>query len=156
VTARYVTELPNEAATAAVGSSLAAVLPERAVVYLEGDLGAGKTTLVRALLRALGHAGAVRSPTYTLIEPYQVSGHSIYHLDLYRLSHPEELEDIGIRDILALPCILLVEWPERGVGALPRPDLRLSLSAAGKGRTLEARADTRTGGQILQQAGLVC
>lgn len=148
-----VLDLPDEAATAAVGGWLAPALPRRAVVFLEGDLGAGKTTLVRALLRALGFAGAVRSPTYTLIEPYELGGRNIYHLDLYRLGSPEELEDIGIRDIVGEPSILLVEWPERGVGALPAPDLRLSLSVAGTGRTLQVQPMTDVGGKILNKAG---
>lgn len=149
-------DLPDEAATVAVGAWLAPALPQRAVVFLEGDLGAGKTTLVRALLRALGHAGAVRSPTYTLIEPYELAGRNVYHMDLYRLGSADELEDIGIRDLVGEPSILLVEWPERGAGALPPPDLQLSLSVAGTGRTLQVQPMTNAGGKILKQAGDFC
>jgi tRNA threonylcarbamoyladenosine biosynthesis protein TsaE len=146
--------LPEEAATVAAGARLAPAMPERAVVYLEGDLGAGKTTLVRALLRALGHEGAVRSPTYTLIEPYEIDGRTIYHLDLYRLGSADELEDLGFRDLLAQPCLILVEWPERGRGVLPPPDLRLSLSESGTGRQLEIRAETDSGVAALQAAAI--
>jgi tRNA threonylcarbamoyladenosine biosynthesis protein TsaE len=149
----YVVELPDEAATVAVGRRLALALPQSVLIYLEGDLGAGKTTLVRALLRALGHEGAVRSPTYTLIEPYELTGHDVFHLGLYRLGSPDELEDIGIRDILAVPCVLLVEWPEKGRGVLPPPDLRLSLAAAGLGRLLGLRATTATGAKVLKDSG---
>ncbi len=147
-------QLPDETATADFGARLASVLPEQAVIFLEGDLGAGKTTLVRALLRALGHQGAVRSPTYTLVEPYEIADRSLYHLDLYRLGSPEELEDIGIRDLLAQPCVLLIEWPERGAGVLPEPDLRLILTAAGAGRALTVRAATPLGGKLLKDAGV--
>lgn len=149
----YLVELPDEAATIAVGRRLALALPQSVLIYLEGDLGAGKTTLVRALLRALGHKGAVRSPTYTLIEPYELTGHDVFHLDLYRLGSPDELEDIGIRDILALPCVLLVEWPEKGRGVLPPPDLQLSLVAAGSGRLLSLQAMTAAGAKLLKDSG---
>lgn len=154
MTIERVLELPDEAATAAFGARLALVLSAQAVIFLEGDLGAGKTTLVRALLRALGHQGAVRSPTYTLVEPYEIAGRSLYHLDLYRLGSPEELEDIGIRDLLAQPCVLLIEWPERGVGVLPEPDLRLTLTAAGAGRVLTVQAATAAGDKLLKDAGV--
>jgi len=136
----YLVELPDEAATIAVGRRLALALPQSVLIYLEGDLGAGKTTLVRALLRALGHKGAVRSPTYTLIEPYELTGHDVFHLDLYRLGSPDELEDIGIRDILALPCVLLVEWPEKAGDRAWPSALRLSLDfAEGGARRLTAQ-----------------
>lgn len=125
--------LPDEAATLALGAVLARVLPGQACVHLEGDLGAGKTTLVRGLLRAAGHSGAVRSPTYTLVEPYAVARSDIFHLDLYRLADPEELEFIGLRDFIDRG-LLLIEWPDRGAGVLPPPDLVIQLGHEGSGR----------------------
>ncbi|MCP5137356.1 MAG: tRNA (adenosine(37)-N6)-threonylcarbamoyltransferase complex ATPase subunit type 1 TsaE [Gammaproteobacteria bacterium] len=105
-------------------------------VHLRGDLGAGKTTLVRAWLRGLGHQGAVRSPTYTLIEPYELDTGPGYHLDLYRLGDPEELEYLGLRDLLEVPALCLVEWPERGVGVLPPADLTIAIEHTGEARKL--------------------
>jgi len=127
--------LADAEATAALGARLAGALPARGSLHLHGDLGAGKTTLVRGLLRALGHAGPVRSPTYTLVEPYRLAGdRQLFHLDLYRLSDPEELELIGLRELTAEGC-LLVEWPERGAGVLPAPLLRVHLAARATGRS---------------------
>jgi tRNA threonylcarbamoyladenosine biosynthesis protein TsaE len=142
--------LPDEQATQALGADLGAALPPQAVVFLHGDLGAGKTTLVRALLRALGYEGAVRSPTYTLVEPYQLSGRAVYHLDLYRLADPEELEFLGLRDMLAEPCLMLIEWPQRGTGMLPAPDLHVRLVAAGAGRHVEVEAASAAGEAALE------
>lgn len=121
-------------ATEAIGAALAAVLPVTLVVYLRGDLGAGKTTFVRGLLRGAGHRGPVRSPTYTLVEPYELPRRTIYHLDLYRLGDPEELEYLGIRDLVGPESVLLVEWAERGAGFLPEPDLEVRLEYRGAGR----------------------
>ena len=126
--------LPDPAATEALGRNLAALLPPAATVYLQGPLGAGKTCLARGLLRALGHRGTVRSPTYTLVEPYEAAGLRLLHLDLYRLANAEELEFLGLRDWLGEPHVLLVEWPERGAGVLPAPDLDIRLAPAGSGR----------------------
>lgn len=125
--------LPHEAATLALGAALAPQLPVIGCVHLEGDLGAGKTTLVRGLLRAAGHEGAVRSPTYTLIEPYPLARGNVFHLDLYRLADPEELEFIGLRELLG-QGLLLVEWPAQGHGVLPAADWRIELSPSGSGR----------------------
>lgn len=125
--------LADEAATTALGAQLAE-LPAGGLVHLQGPLGAGKTTLVRGMLRALGHQGSVRSPTYTLVEPYQVGAVAVAHLDLYRLGDPEELEELGIRDYFEAGTWLLVEWPERGVGVLPAPDLVIRLQVEGSGR----------------------
>jgi len=125
--------LPDESATLALGAALWPQLPVTGCVYLSGDLGAGKTTLVRGLLRAAGHEGAVRSPTYTLIEPYELAGRRIFHLDLYRLGDPEELEFIGLRELLGRG-LLLVEWPGQGHGVLPAPDWTIDLAADGQAR----------------------
>ncbi|MGB5834822.1 MAG: tRNA (adenosine(37)-N6)-threonylcarbamoyltransferase complex ATPase subunit type 1 TsaE [Thiohalocapsa sp.] len=129
--------LPSEAAQLECGRALAQRLRgRRGVVFLHGDLGAGKTTLVRGLLRELGHEGPVRSPTYTLIEPYETAGQLIYHLDLYRLGDPEEVEFLGLRDLLDGEGLLLVEWPERGAGVLPEADLIIQIDHAPPGRRL--------------------
>ena len=117
-----------------LGAALAAACQRPFVVFLEGELGAGKTTLVRGFLRALGHAGTVRSPTFTLIEPYEFPAGPVFHLDLYRLGDPEELTYLGLRDLLGNRAILLVEWPERGLGELPAPDLRIAIEHAVQGR----------------------
>lgn len=151
-----------EAATAdemrALGARLAtalcgASLVEPFVLGLSGDLGAGKTTLVGGLLAALGHEGPARSPTYSLIEPYRLGGRDVYHCDLYRLRDPEELEDIGLRDLLAGPSLLLVEWPERAGDRLRAPDLALHLEYAGDGRTVSVRPASDAGQRVT--AGLV-
>lgn len=116
-----------------LGQWLAATRPAQAVVQLRGDLGAGKSTLARALLRALGVTGAIRSPTYTLIERYPLAdGHEAWHLDLYRIGQAEELDFLGLDEGSA--SLWLVEWPERGAGALPPTDLELGLEIEGKGR----------------------
>jgi tRNA threonylcarbamoyladenosine biosynthesis protein TsaE len=106
------------------------------LVFLEGDLGAGKTTLVRGLLRGLGHQGPVRSPTYTLVESFELPGALVHHLDLYRIADPEELEYLGIRDLLNDASLVLVEWPERGAGVLPAPDLEVVIAHRDGGRSL--------------------
>lgn len=126
-------ELPDEAATTGLGQALAGCLRGGTVVHLEGELGAGKTTLVRGLLRALGHQGAVRSPTYTLVEEYPFDSVTIHHFDLYRLGDPEELEYLGIRDYFRADTVALIEWPERGCGFLPKADLTVQLDYAGAG-----------------------
>ena len=125
--------LDDADATEALGARLAQTLPARAVVYLHGDLGAGKSTLARALLRALGVTGTIRSPTYTLVEQYPLAtGGIALHLDLYRIGDPGELEFLGLDEDAAR--LWLVEWPERGAGGLPAPDLRVQLAVAGEGR----------------------
>jgi len=133
MTAEVDVPLPDVEATEALGASLANLQPP-GLITLEGVLGAGKTTLVRGFLRALGHAGSVKSPTYTLVEPYRVAGRDVYHMDLYRLADPEELEELGVRDYFAATAWVLVEWPERGEPVLPTPDLTVRLATEGEGR----------------------
>lgn len=126
--------LTDEAEQLALGAALWNAGLRQGAVYLRGDLGAGKTTLTRGLLRAAGHQGTVKSPTFTLVEPYQVHGLWLFHLDLYRLEEPEELELLGIRDLFDPSALLMVEWPERGYGILPSPRLDIRLSHRGRGR----------------------
>jgi tRNA threonylcarbamoyladenosine biosynthesis protein TsaE len=126
--------IKDEAAMLALGAQLARRFPNGGLITLHGDLGAGKTTLVRGLLRALGHTGVVKSPTYTLVEPYQLASRDIYHFDLYRLADPEELEYMGIRDYLRPDALCLVEWPEKAGEMLPTPDLQVHIHHAGLAR----------------------
>jgi len=141
--------LDDEAEQEAFGSQLASVCDGPLLVYLEGDLGVGKTTLARGFLRRFGHRGAVKSPTYTLVEPYDLNGRRVYHLDLYRVADPGELEYLGLREMLAEDALLLVEWPERGAGWLPSPDLRVRIAYAGEGRRVEVGAASPRGEKIL-------
>jgi len=134
--------LKDAAATEAAGAALGPALPQSLVVYLHGDLGAGKTTLVRGLLRALGHPGRVPSPTYTLVEPYELGGWELKHLDLYRIADPEELEFLGVRE---MEGVALIEWPERGGHFLPPPDMSCHLGVVTEGRTLQVKGDTARG-----------
>lgn len=146
-------ELPDAAATEALGARLAQSITP-GIVYLQGDLGSGKTTLTRGLLRGLGHQGKVRSPTYTLVEPYRFDDCAVYHLDLYRLAEPEELEWLGLRDMLAERALLLVEWPERGAGVLPAADLVIQLEYAGPGRRAMLDAASSAGEQLLEKVAV--
>ena len=146
--------LPDEAATIAAGAKIGRALNTGCVVFLVGELGAGKTTFTRGALRALGHAGSVKSPTYTLCEPYDLADEAqLCHLDLYRLSNPEELEFLGIRDYVASGAILLIEWPSKGEGWLPAPDLQVALQATDTGRQLEISALTADGQDLLNRMG---
>ena len=132
-------QIDNEAAMLALGATLAARFPPGGLITLHGDLGAGKTTLVRGLLRALGHDGIVKSPTYTLVEPYSLADLSVYHFDLYRLTDPEELEYMGIRDYLRPDALCLVEWPEQAGNSLPKADLQVFIHHAGDSRRVEIK-----------------
>ncbi|HTA66459.1 MAG TPA: tRNA (adenosine(37)-N6)-threonylcarbamoyltransferase complex ATPase subunit type 1 TsaE [Xanthomonadaceae bacterium] len=144
--------LPDPEATDALGAALAATRPGRAVVYLQGDLGAGKSTLARALLRALGVTGAIRSPTYTLIEPYRLgNGDEAVHLDLYRIAVADELEFLGLDALSAQSSLWLVEWPERGRGILPGADLLIQLETAGDGRDAALTALSAEGSKWLDR-----
>ena len=139
--------LADESQTLALGAEIAGLLRSRfggdACVWLQGDLGAGKTTLCRGILRAFGYEGAVKSPTYTLLEPYQIGDIRILHLDLYRVARADELAYVGLDELLAEPGIRLVEWPERAMGVLPPADICVTLTVEGEHR--RADLDVRTG-----------
>ncbi len=145
--------LDSATATERLGVRLARVLTPGCVVYLHGELGAGKTTLARGLLRGLGHRGTVKSPTYTLVEPYQIGAWRLFHWDLYRLSDPEELEFLGLRDQLDGEAVLLIEWPERGQGELPAADVEIGLDYAGAGRSCRMEAHSEVGIELLARLG---
>lgn len=138
--------LADPAATDALGGALAASQPAGAVVFLEGPLGAGKSSLARAWLRALGVQGAIKSPTYTLVERYPLpGGGEAAHLDLYRLADAGELDFLGLDDLAGQARLWLVEWPDRGAGGLPLPDLRLRLAVDGAGRRAQLEAASERG-----------
>jgi len=134
----------------ALGAELSRSMNAPCIVFLEGDLGAGKTTLVRGFLRERGYMGPVRSPTYTLVEPYPLTDETVFHLDLYRLADAEELEYLGLRDMLQTQNILLIEWPERGQGWLPQADLELHIQHQQDGRKILLHANTPRGERIIQ------
>ncbi len=134
----------------ALGAAMAAVCQGGCVIYLEGELGAGKTTLARGFLRGMGHCGPVKSPTYTLVEPYELPQRSCYHFDLYRLGDPAELEYLGMRDLLQGDAVLLVEWPERGEGELPPPDLVIHIRHQNNARRISLEARSGRGEEVVQ------
>lgn len=152
---RFHTHLHDEAATAALGAALARALAPGLAIYLHGDLGAGKTALTRAMMRAAGYAGHVKSPTYTLAEPYSImiAGEPVelVHFDLYRLSSPEEFLDAGFREHFGNDAICVVEWPEKAEGVLPPADMEILLGISGSGRDIELRALSPLGSQCLDR-----
>ncbi|MGM0450010.1 MAG: tRNA (adenosine(37)-N6)-threonylcarbamoyltransferase complex ATPase subunit type 1 TsaE [Pseudomonadota bacterium] len=146
-------ELPDEQATEALGAALAQTFSTGGVIHLAGDLGVGKTTLARGLMHALGHEGAVRSPTFTLVEPYETLSPKVYHFDLYRLGDPEELEMMGIRDYMEEGALVLIEWPERADGVLSAPECRVELADAGRGRTARIHTNDRIARALSEALG---
>lgn len=142
--------LADEAATLSAGAQLAAHLQSGLTIYLHGDLGAGKTTFVRGLLHGLGHQGKVKSPTYTLVEPYVISRFNIYHFDLYRFVDPEEWEAAGFRDYFNPQTICLVEWPEKAGDLIPQADMDIILQPRDDGRMLQIRSNSSLAEQCLQ------
>ena len=142
--------LANEADTLALGKKIAAVLKPGLVIFLNGNLGAGKTTLVRGILHGLGHQQAVKSPTYNLVEIYNFSRLYLYHFDFYRFNDPYEWEEAGFRDYFNTDSICLIEWPEKAAGLLPDADLKIDFEILETGRNVTIYADTRTGEQCLQ------
>jgi tRNA threonylcarbamoyladenosine biosynthesis protein TsaE len=152
-------DLADSRVTESLGHALARSLPRAvhtggAVVYLQGELGAGKTTCVRSLLRALGVTGLVRSPTYTLVETYILAALTCVHVDLYRLQGLSEVDELGLRDLVGPGCLLMVEWPDRGGAALPPADLDLTLRYAGEARQARLSAKTSLGSRWLENLGL--
>jgi tRNA threonylcarbamoyladenosine biosynthesis protein TsaE len=128
--------LNNAEDTERFGAALWELVPSKCLIFLNGDLGAGKTTLVRGFLRAAGFTGVVKSPTYTLVEEYTIGSRKVFHFDLYRVVDPEELEWIGIRDYLAQNSVCFIEWPDMGKGFLPEPDSIITLITENFGRLL--------------------
>ena len=144
-------ELTSEKTTLKFGAILAPLLKVGGVIHLNGGLGAGKTTLCRGILKAMGHSGAVKSPTFTLVEPYKVSELEVYHFDLYRILDPSELEFIGIDEYFGINKLCLVEWPEKAAGCLPKHDLEFVIEVLQKKRIIEIRANSHGGEKICTQ-----
>jgi tRNA threonylcarbamoyladenosine biosynthesis protein TsaE len=151
--------LADPQATRAQGRCLAGALqlvrPPQLIIYLEGELGAGKTTLARGILEGLGHEGRVPSPTYTLVEPYALSGYRVYHIDLYRIRAARELDDLGLAEQLVCGAVALIEWPDHGAGHVPPADIRLRLDLVPEGRALACEGRTEPGRRVLAHLGPV-
>ncbi|MFY8273673.1 tRNA (adenosine(37)-N6)-threonylcarbamoyltransferase complex ATPase subunit type 1 TsaE [Pseudoalteromonas sp. SSDWG2] len=145
----FVQFLADESATVAFGNQLASLVAQGVVIYLYGDLGAGKTTLTRGIVQGFGHQGKVKSPTYTLVEPYELPEVNIYHFDLYRLADPEELEFMGIRDYFDDSAVCILEWPSKGEGVIPPADLDITLKYIGEAREVTVAARTQRGIDIV-------
>lgn len=155
----FTLDLADEAATLAFAASIAKAIQPSLIIYLHGDLGAGKTTLVRGLLHALGHVGKVKSPTYTLIEPYEIKSNvtsnlMLYHFDLYRFNDEEEWDSAGFRDYFNATSVCVIEWPEKAENVLPTPDLDVTFSVKNVGqllgRSINITAHSILGQQCLQ------
>jgi len=145
------TFLADEAATIAYGQRLAKAINSKGLLTLSGNLGSGKTTLCRGLIQSYGHSGAVKSPTYTLVEPYEIGDKRIYHFDLYRMEDPEELEFIGLWDYLTQEALIIIEWPEKAFGVLPTADLAIQLEQQEKGRKITCSSNTSLGEAVLEK-----
>ena len=143
--------LPAESDTLAMGAALAAGLEPGLVIYLSGELGTGKTTFARGLLRGLGYDGRVKSPSFTLVEPYELSRLYLYHFDFYRFTDPRELDEAGFREHFNPASVCLVEWPEKAAGVVPAADIRIRLQVTGSGRQLELDADTEAGRRCIRK-----
>jgi tRNA threonylcarbamoyladenosine biosynthesis protein TsaE len=154
MTKHFTRYLADEAATLAAGAALAASLKSGLTIYMHGDLGAGKTTFVRGMLHGLGHVGKVKSPTYTLVEPYVVSRFNIYHFDLYRFVDPEEWDAAGFRDYFNPQSLCVVEWPEKAGDLIPQADMDITLLPQGDGRMLNISANSDLAQQCVAQYGL--
>ena len=139
----------NEQAMEHLGGCIADSCQNGSLIFLSGDLGAGKTTLVRGLLRRFGYQGNVKSPTYTIVETYDISNRRIYHLDLYRLHDPEELEYLGVREFSGDKVICLIEWPEQGAEVMLTPDLVVQIGYEGKGRRVKIQKKTSVGVEMV-------
>jgi tRNA threonylcarbamoyladenosine biosynthesis protein TsaE len=155
-TVRCRRHLADEAATLAFGAQLARGLVPGLTFYLEGDLGAGKTTLVRGMLRSLGYNGRVKSPTYTLAETYSLPAFELYHYDLYRMHDPREWLDAGFRDVIGGQAVSLIEWPEKAAGWLPPPDVIIRLTIADEAREVECEAASARGAHYLETCCTLC
>ncbi len=148
--AQYQAVLQDEAATLALATRIAGLLSGGQTLFLHGDLGAGKTTFSRGVITALGHPGTVKSPTYTLVEPYQLKPFTVFHFDLYRLRDAEELEFMGIRDYFRADTLCLIEWPEQGSGYLPVPDLDIHLTFVDGHRRVLLQSQTPAGAALIK------
>lgn len=142
-------QLPDEAATERLGALLAPELAPGMHIFLRGQLGAGKTALVRAMIHALGFKGRVKSPSYALVEPYSISRLYLYHFDFYRFRDPDEWTDSGFRELFASPAVCLVEWPEKAEGLLPQPDLEIQLAVWLHGRRAVLVAHSESGNRCI-------
>ena len=152
--AKKIIELADETAMVAFGQAISALIKNPMVITLQGQLGAGKTTLSRGILQGLGHCGSVKSPTYTLVEPYRLPAGQVFHFDLYRIIDAEELEYMGFSEYLAEALLCLIEWPERGQGFLPQADVAIEISHSGEGRCVTLTAYSKVGEQLIDRLDL--
>lgn len=147
--------LIDDVATVEFGRNLSRCCEQASCFFLYGDLGAGKTTLTRGFVQGLGHKGKVKSPTYTLVEPYELADWQVFHFDLYRLADPEELEFMGIRDYFTGNSHCLIEWPDKGLGILPEPDVTINLTYLDQQRQIEVSACSVVGQRIVEKLELL-
>lgn len=146
-----ITHLATEEAMQSFGEQLSSLIDNGAIIFLHGPLGAGKTTFTRGFLRGFGYASKVKSPTYTLVEPYEVAGRKIFHFDFYRLTSPDELEHIGIQEYFSADTVCLIEWPEKGYPWLPEADLDCYIALSQEGRDVTLEAQSVRGEDILKR-----